>query len=710
MHAQEGYIMLKEYKTDQIRNIVILGHGSTGKSTLFDAILLMGKQIEKIGSPTQGTLTSDYDEEEKERQMSIRSALGFIEYHDVKINIIDTPGMSDFIGEARAATQAAEAAVLVVDSVDGIQIETEKAWRYLREHSVPTIVFVNKMDKERASYDIIEKIRAGMGNNVVPVSIPIGSADTLKGVIDLIEMKAKMPKPDGKDVTTTEIPADMKSAAESERAKLIELAAEGDDALIEKFLDGGELSDDEIRQGLKSQLSAAKLIPVVFGAALKSVGIKTLLNMIKDFVPSPPAGKEIKGVNPNDESKEMIVKAYAPGPFSAVVWKTYIDQYAGRFNYIKVISGELLPDSEMLNSTRNSKERASKLFTMVGNKQHEVPKLCAGDIGVIVKLERTCTLDTLCDPKSPLKLPIIKVPQPVFSLAIESAKKGEEDKIGQVFAKITDENPTITYAYNAETKQTVLSGMGEMQLNIILKTLKEKYKFDIVTHEPRVAYRETITKKAEAQYKHKKQTGGHGQYGEVYLRAWPLERGAGYEFKDSIVGGVVPKQYIPGVEKGIKDGLEEGVLARFPVVDVAVELFFGSYHDVDSSEMSFRIAARSCLKKVFEAAGPILLEPIMEVDIHVDKEFMGDILNDITSRRGRVLGMGGSDESGSGISVVKAQAPLAEMLRYAIDLRAMTSGKATFEMRFSHYDPISGKIAEKVIEERKKFFEDEANK
>ena len=704
--------MLKEYKTDQVRNVTILGHGSTGKSTLFDAILLMGKQIDKIGNPTQGTLTSDYDDEEKERQISIRSALGFIELDGVKINIIDTPGMSDFIGEARAALQVSEAAILVVDSVDGVQIETEKAWRFLKENRIPTLIFVNKMDKERASYDIIDTIKGALKASIAPASLPVGSADSLKGVVDLVMMKANLPKPDGKDVTVTEIPADMKDLAATERAKLVELAAEGDDALIEKFLDGGELTEEEIHTGIKNQVAAAKLVPIVFGSALKSVGIKNLMQVIRNFVPAPQAGREYRGVNPNDDTKEIIVKCGPSSAFSGVVWKTYIDQYAGRFNYVKVIGGELLPDTEVLSSTKNIKERTSKLFTMVGNKQIDLPKVCAGDIGVIVKLEKTATLDTLCDSKSPVKLPIIKVPQPVFSFAIESAKKGEEDKIGQVFNRITDENPTIHYGFMPETKQTVLSGMGEMQLNIILKTLKEKYKFELITHEPRVAYRETITKKAEAQYRHKKQSGGHGQYGEVYFRVWPRERGAGYEFKDSIVGGVVPRQYIPGVEKGVKDGMDDGVLARFPVVDFAVELYFGSYHDVDSSEMSFRIAARNCLKKALEAAGPILLEPVMEVDIHVDKDFMGDILNDITSRRGRVLGMGGESESesDSGVAVVKAQAPLAEMQRYAIDLRAMTSGKATFEMRFSHYDPISGKIAEKVIEERKKFFEEEANK
>ncbi len=703
--------MLKEYKTAQIRNVTIIGHGSTGKSTLMDAMLFVGGKVDKIGNPAQGTLTSDYDDEEKSRQMSIRNALGFIEVDDVKINIMDTPGMSDFIGEARAALQVADTAILVVDAVDGVQIETGKAWRYLKEHQIPTIVFVNKMDKERASFDIVESIKADLKTNVVPMCLPVGAAESFSGVVDLIDMKAMSPKGDGKDVMTTDVPADMKSDAESARGSLIETAAEGDDELIEKFLDGGQLTDEEVTKGLCNLIASAKLVPVIFGSSTKAIGVKNLINVIKKYSPAPVVGKEYKGHDQHDAKKEIIVKSSAEGNFVGVVWKTYIDQYAGRFNYVKVLSGELLPDSEFLNADKNVKERTSKLFTMMGNKQVDIPKVTTGDIGIIVKLEKTATKDTLCDPKHPVVVPLINLPQPVFSYAVESAKKGDEDKIGQIFARITDENPTITYLFNAETKQTVLSGMGEMQLNIILKTLREKYKLELVTDVPRVAYRETVTKKAEAQYKHKKQSGGHGQYGEVYFRIWPLERGGGYEFKDSIVGGVVPRQYIPGVEKGAKEGLDEGVLARFPIVDIAVELFFGSYHDVDSSEMSFKIAARNCLKKAMEAAGPILLEPVMEVDIYVDKDFMGDILNDITSRRGRVLGMGSTDEaSDSSISVVKAQVPLAEMLRYAIDLRAMTSGKATFEMKFSHYDPISGRIADKVIEDRKKYFEEEANK
>ncbi|MDH7554512.1 MAG: elongation factor G [Spirochaetota bacterium] len=705
-------MMLKEYSTENVRTVAIVGHGSTGKSTLFDAMLFIGGQIDKIGKPDDGSLTSDYDEEEKSRKISIRSALGFVEIDDVKINIIDTPGMSDFVGEARAAIQVAEAAIVVVDAVDGVQIETEKVWRYLESKKIPRIIFINKMDKERANFNAtIDNLKSHFNAKFAAVCIPVGEADKHSGIVDLIEMKAMMPKPDGK-IQVSDIPADLKKAAEDARNSLMELSAEGDDALIEKYLEGEPLTEDEMKKGLKALVARAEVFPVICGSSLKAIGIKNLLNVIKNYVPAWELNKQVEGLNPNNKEEKVVITSKPDAPFAAVVWKTYIDQYAGRFNYLKIISGTLLPETEVLNSTKNYKERVTKLYTMIGNKPVEVSKLLPGDIGVVVKLDRTATLDTLCDAKHSVLLPIIQLPNPVFSYAVQASKKGDEDKIGQIFSRITDENPTITYIFNPETKQTVLSGMGEMQLDIILKSIKEKNKIELVTSEPKIAYRETITKKAEAQYKHKKQTGGHGQYGEVFIRVAPLERGKGFEFIDSIVGGVIPRNFIPAVEKGLREGMDEGVLARFPVVDVSVELYYGSYHPVDSSEMSFKIAARQALKKGLEAAGPILLEPIMEVDVYVEKDSMGDILNDITSRRGKVLGMGSSDEEGkSPISVVKALVPLAEMLRYSIDLRAMTSGKATFEMRFSHYEPISGRIAEKVIEERKKeFAEEEANK
>ncbi|MBN2077941.1 MAG: elongation factor G [Spirochaetes bacterium] len=701
--------MLKEYKSDQIRNVAIIGHGGTGKSTLLDAMLLMGGKIDRIGHPNQGTLTSDFDEDEKKKMMSIRSAMGFVENDGVKINIIDTPGTADFIGEARAAIHAAETVILVVDSVDGVQIETEKAWRYLNEHAIPRIIFVNKMEKERANYQsVMENIRTGLKATIAPLCIPAGEGEKFNGVIDLLQMKLMTPKAGGKGVTIADIPAELKDLADGERSKLVETAAEGDDALIEKFLEGGTLTDEEITTGIRELLGQARLHPVICGSSLNAVGIQNLLNVIKDFAPAPMMGRDYTGNDPDHEGKEIKVVS-GDSVLVAVVWKTYIDQYAGRFNYLKVISGTLMPDVEIYNADKKYKERSSKIFSMIGAKQEEMPKLNSGDIGVVVKLDKTSTGDTLCDSKKPVSLPLITLPNPVFSYAIEVVNKSDVDKVGQFFSRITEENPTLTYEYSAETAESVLSGMGEIQLGIVLNALKEKNKIDIVTREPRVPYRETITKKADSNYRHKKQSGGHGQFGEVYIRMAPLARGSGFKFTETIFGGAIPKQYIPGVEKGLLEAIQEGVLGKFPVVDVEVELYDGKYHDVDSSELSFKIAARTAFKMGMEKAGPQLLEPIMDVSIFVDKEYMGDIMSDVTSRRGKVLGMD-SAESGESVSVIKAQIPLAEMLRYSIDLRGMTSGKATFEMKFSHYDPISGREADNVIAARKKFLEEEANR
>jgi elongation factor G len=702
--------MIKDYKSGDIRNVALIGHGQTGKSTLLEAMLFVGGQIDRMGNVGAGTLVSDFDDEEKERKISIKSVMGFIEFDGVKINIIDTPGTADFVGETRAALQAVDCAIMVVDSVDGVQIETEKAWRYLTEKKIPCLFFVNKMDKERANFNAaLDSLKKVLGAKVAPLSVPYGEGDKLSGVINLIDMKLFTPKGDGKDVTITDIPPDATGDADTKRNELVELAAEADDALIEKFLEGGDLTLEEIASGVGQLLAQAKLCPVACGSSEKLTGIKTLLKIIKSFAPAPPLGRQFKGYNPNNQ-EEKTVTLSPDGTLVAVVWKTAIDQYAGRFNYLKIISGELNPDSEVFNPGKRDKERISKLFCMVGNKQFEAPRLAAGDIGVVVKLAKTSTRDTLCDAKAePVVLPIVQLPEPIFSFAVASVNKGDDDKIGQFFVRVTDENPTITYKFNAETKEAVLSGMGELQLSIVLNQLKEKNKIEVVTREPRVAYRETVTKMAETAYKHKKQTGGHGQYGDVSIRIRPRGRGEGYEFIDSIVGGVVPKQYIPGVQKGIIEALEEGILGKYPVVDMSAELFFGSYHDVDSSEMSFKIAARNCIKKAMEMAGPQLLEPIMEVSVFVDKELMGDVLSDITSRRGRVLGMDSAEGAG-GISVIKATVPLAEMLSYPIDLRAMTSGKATFEMKFSHYDPISGRDADRILEERRKQLEDEANK
>ena len=574
--------MIKEYKTDQIRNVVIVGHLGTGKSTLFDALLTAGGKIERIGNPDTG-LVSDFDDEEKSKKMSIRSALGFIEYENVKINIIDTPGTSEFVGESRAALQIAETAILVVDAVDGVQIEAEKAWRYIAEHNIPCIIFINKMDKERASFEtIMNNLKTGLKANPAPISIPAGEGADLNGVVDLIKMKLYSPASEGKSVKTSAIPDSMADAVQDYKNALEEVAAEGDDNLIEKYLDTGSLDEKEICTGLAELLLTAGVNPVLCGASENGTGVLNLIETIKDFAPAPVSGKEFKGYEAGKDT-EVTVTADPDGPLAAIVWKTYIDQYAGKFNFLKVLSGSMLPDSEAFNGNKNMKERINKLYTMIGSKQEDLPKIVCGDIGVVVKLDKTSTTDTLSDVKKQVVVPIMNLPQPVFSYAIEPVNKSDIDKIGQFFSRVTEENPTVKYEFNAETHETVLSGMGEQQLGIILSTLKNKNKLDVITRDPRVAYRETITKKGDAHYRHKKQSGGHGQFGEVFIRLGPKSRGEGYVFKESIFGGAIPKQYIPGVEKGLLEGLQEGVLGKFPVVDLEVELYDGKFHDVDSS-------------------------------------------------------------------------------------------------------------------------------
>lgn len=703
--------MVKEYAPDKVRNVVILGHAGTGKSTLLDAILYVGKKIQKIGRNEEGTLVSDFDIEETKRNMSIHTAMGFVEIDDIKINIIDCPGLQDFIGERRAAIQAADAAILCVDSVDGVQIGTEKAWRYLSEKNIPRVIFVSKMDKERASYDkVIQNLEDSLHAHFVSLCIPMGEGEGFEGIVDIFEMHSMKPKePGSKDIVVGDIPDNMKDHVQEQRTKLIEVAAEGDDELIEMFLEGKEFDEKLIMRGIKEQMVENKLHPIICGSAYKDMGVLNLLHVLENFIPAASEKKEFEAIDA-DKDDEKILACNESDPFSAVVWKTYVDQYAGRFNYLKVMSGTLTPDCEVMNTSKNEKEKIGKLYAMIGKDLQEVPQLKAGDIGVITKLEHTSTKDTLCSSDRPIKIPLIELPHPVFSYAIKAKDKKNEEKLAQFLIKAAEQNPTFEYGFNSETKQSVLSGMGQLHLDILLEEVNDKYSIEVETEVPRIAYRETITKPSEAQYKHKKQSGGHGQYGEVCLRMKPLQRGTGIEFKESIVGGVVPKQYIPGVEKGIKEATSEGVIAKYPVVDVTVDLFDGSYHAVDSSEMAFKIAGAHAFKKAMEAAGPQLLEPVMNVEIYVDKEFMGDIMSDITSRRGRVLGMDSKDESSdAGITVIKAQIPLAEMQRYSVDLKSMTSNKATFVTEFSHYDPINGKTAEKVIEERKKMLEELSN-
>ena len=702
--------MSQPLATDNIRNVVLLGHAGTGKSTLFEAMLHVAGKTKKMGSLAEGTLVSDFDDEEKKRKMSIHCAAGQFESDGVKITVLDVPGMTDFVGEARAAVQAAEAAILVVDAVEGIQIGTEKAWQYLNEHGIPRVIFVNKMDRERASYEgIIAKLEAGFHAHLVSLCMPIGEGDKLEGVIDIIEEKALRPKAKGSPETVaSDLPADMKDMVDAERAKLAERAAEGDDELISMFLEGKEFDESLIHKGIEEQMLANRLHPVICGSAQQLIGIRELISVIEDCIPSASIRKESVALDVSTaEEKEVLVPLVSNAPACAVIFKTYIDQFTGRMSYVRVVAGEVSTDMQLLNTTTGHYEKAGKIYKAVGRELTEVAKLSEGEIGVILKLEKSYTGNTLCDPKRPLKVQTIKLPSPIYSLAVHAENKKDEDKLAQILQKFSEQNPTLSYSYNAETKQSVLSGMGELHLEIALEEVTAKYRINVKTESPRVAYRETIQAKAEGAYKHKKQTGGHGQYGEVMMRIEPKTRGAGFEFTQSIVGGAIPKQYIPGIEKGVKEALEGGVLAHYPVVDVKVDVFDGSFHDVDSSEMAFKIAGLHAFKEAMQKAKPQLLEPVMNVTIYVDKSFLGDIMSDITGKRGRVLGMTSRDDaSDEGITIVKAQVPFAEMLRYSIDLKSMTSNRATFEMNFSHYDPINGRIADTVIESRKKMLEE----
>jgi elongation factor G len=704
--------MSQPLSSNPIRNVVLLGHAGIGKSTLLEALLFSSGKISKMGSLGEGSLVSDFDDEEKKRKMSIHCVLSSIDYNGSMINILDVPGTTDFVGEARAAVQAADAAILVVDAVDGVQIGTEKAWQYLNANNIPRIIFVNKMDKERASYQrIIDNLESSFNAHLVSMCVPIGEGEKLEGVVDIVDEAAFKPKfKGGTETVRGDVPDGLKGHVHEQREKLVERAAEGDDELVSMFLDGKDFDKALIFRGIEEQMIANRLHPVICGSALQLIGVSELLTMITDCIRSSSLKDFFPGFDVStDTPKEIFVAVKKDAPVSAVIFKTYIDQYTGRMSYVRVISGEMLPDMQLLNTATGQYEKIGRLYKASGREIREVPRLTCGDIGVLIKLEKSFTGNTLCDPKKPVCIDLIKLPQPTFAYAIYAENKKDEDKLAQIIGRMSEQSPTLKYEFRPETHQSVLYGMGELQLEIALEEVFLKYKIAVRKELPRVAYRETVNLKAEGHYKHKKQSGGHGQYGEVHMRIEPLPRGTGFQFSESIVGGSIPRQYIPGIEKGVKEALVGGVVAGYPVVDVKVDVYDGTYHDVDSSELAFKIAGLHAFKDAMSKGKPQLLEPVMNVTIYVDKQYLGNIMSDISSRRGRILGMTSRDDaSDEGITIVKAQAPLSELLKYSIDLTSMTSNKATFEMSFSHYDPINGRIAEQVIEGRKKMLEEVA--
>ncbi|UCF97687.1 MAG: elongation factor G [Spirochaetaceae bacterium] len=678
--------------SDQIRNIAITGHGSTGKTTLLEQILYLGGQIPKPETVEGGKTVSDHTEEETNRKISIHTALAHIKWKDRKINLLDTPGAGDFVGEVISALRVSEAALVLVAADAGVQIGTVQTWRRLKQRNTPTLVFINKMDKEHADFaKTVNDLKENFQANFVPVSIPVGAGAGFQGVVNLIEQKAYMAQQGAKKPAASDIPQEMAAQVEEYRQALVEAAAEGDDALMEKYFESETLSDEEIGIGLAKALAAGKVIPVFCGAALLNGGIYTLLDALVNIGPAPVGRKEPLQSTDGEQGFQVIDSTGSPSCF---VFKTSVDQFSGQLSYIKVVTGLLTGDAELLNRRESKKEKISKVYTCIGKKLDEVDALPAGDIGVLTKIATAQTNDTLCSADLNVTYLPLQLPQPVHAVAINAAAKKDEDKLNQLLQRAAEEDMTFQLNYNTETKETVISGMGELHLDIIMDKIKSQAKIEMQTRVPKVAYRETIRAASGAEYQHKKQTGGHGQYAKVVLEIQPLPRGEQFKFVNAIVGGRISKGYIPGVEKGVLEGMEAGILAGYPVVDLEAKVVDGKMHPVDSSELAFKLASRGALRASLEKADPVLLEPVMNLTVFVEDQYLGDVLSDLSSRRGKVLGQ---EPVGGGIQEVKAQVPQAELLRYSIDLRSITSGTASFEIEFSHYSPITGKVADQVM-------------
>lgn len=687
-----------DFTTSQIRNITLAGHGQTGKTTFVEHLLAAAGVIPKAETVESGKTVSDNSPEEIERKISIYASLAHITWKNININVWDTPGSSDFAGEVIAAFRSTESALMLIDGRSGAQIETIKLWRDLDRRNKPRMIFINRCEEDRTdTAAVLKDIREKFKVEVCPVTIPIGKGASYKGVIDVLQGKAYLVPAAGQKESASEIPDAYRADYENARAVLAGAAAEGDDDLLVKFIDDGELTNEEIERGLKIAVQNNRVVPAFAGNTIQSSGFVPLMNFITEIAPDPEHALETAA---GTDGKTAAVKISSDGTMSALVVKTASDQFSGRLSYIKVINGTLNADTEVYNIREARKEKVGKLYRCLGKKLEEVKALCAGDIGIAAKLSFTRTGDTLAAASDTLPFVRLRHPEPVYSMAVSAKEKRDEDKMSEMLARIAEDDRTLFYKYNPETKQNVVSGMGELHINITLDKIRNQTKINIETAVPRVAYRETVQRKAQAEYTHKKQSGGHGQYARVVLSVQALARGETYKFTNAVFGGAISKSYIPGVEKGVKEAMEHGVLAGYPVTDVETTVLDGKEHPVDSSELAFKIAARNAFRDAMRAAGPILLEPIMNITVWVESKYLGDIMSDLSSKRGRILGQ---TPIGGGIEEIRAQVPQAELLKYAIDLRSMTSGTGSFETSFDHYDPISGKIADEVIAAAKEF-------
>jgi elongation factor G len=695
---------MKVYSGAEIRNVALVGHNDTGKTTLVSQLLFNTGVTTRLGRIEDGTTTTDFDADEIERKHSISAAIAYVEWKNTKINLLDTPGFGIFVMEAKSALRVADSAAVVVSAVTGVEVTTERVWKFAEEYELPRMVIVNKMDRERASFSrTFEALQKKFGKEVVPIQIPMGEEHAFTGVIDLVAMKAYKYATDGSGkFDATDIPAEYKSDADSWREKLIEKVAEGDDTLMERFFEQGGLSQEELLDGLKREISHHQIFPVLLASASHNIGGHGILDAMVALLPAADEAKTIEGTNAKGETITFERRAEAFP--AALVFKTFSDPFSGRVSLFRVYSGTLKSDTAYWNTTKDHEERVGKLQVLQGKQQMPIPELKAGDIGAVAKLKDTATGDTLASKDHQIVIKHIDYPEAAIAFAVEPKARGDEDKLGAAVARIIEEDPTIKFHRDEQTKEFLISGQGQLHVEIIVKKLHTKYNVDVILHPPKVPYRETITKPADAHGRHKKQSGGHGQFADCKITMEPLPRGSDFEFVDDIFGGAIPRQYIPAVEKGIQDARRKGFLAGFPVVDFRVRLTDGQYHDVDSSEMAFKIAGSLAFQDAMEKAKPTLLEPIMHVDISAPSEYVGDLMGDLNSRRGRVEGVDAEGDT----QTIRARVPLAEMLTYGSTLRSITQGRGSFHMEMSHYEEVPKQLQEKIITESKKAKEQQA--
>ena len=689
---------MKAYSGENIRNVALVGHGHAGKTSLVSAMLYTAGATQRLGRVDDGSATTDYDEEEIARKMSISTGVAVVEWGKTKINILDTPGFNMFVHEAKMVLPVVDAAIVVVDGVAGVEVVTQRVWNYCEEYKTPRLIVVNRMDRDRADAGrVLESIEKAFGRNVIPIELPIGAEKSLAGVIDLVRMKAYTYEMGGSGKgKETEIPAELKDRALEAHERLVELVAEGDDKLMEKFFEAGTLGEEDLVPALHNAIREDKIFPVIFSSGLGNIGADRVMDFIVDYTPAPSEHEWVQGEASGNGDAPRRHETDAE-PVSLYVFKTVSDAFAGRISYFKVFSGVLKNDATLQNFRTNGPEKLSHISVMQGKTAVPITELHAGDIGAVAKLKDTLTGDTLGDKTAPIQYPRVKLPEPAITFAIEPKSRADEDKLGPGLHKLMEEDAMLRFFRDPQTKEFLIAGTGQQHIEVTVAKLKKRYNTQVNLKAPKVPYRETIRGKADVQGRHKKQTGGHGQYGDCKIKMEPLPRGGEFEFVNDIFGGAIPKNFIPAVEKGVKDAAARGYLAGYPVVDFRVVLYDGSYHDVDSNDLSFQMAGRIAFKKAMEVAKPTILEPIMSVEITVPDDFAGSIMGDLNSRRGRIQGM----DNKAGNTVVKAEVPMAEMLTYGVELTSMTQGRGSFNMEMHHYDVVPGQLLEKIIEKAK---------